>query len=762
MESNLDKILLEISAGKAPSSHDLLPYLTLHGSEERCIVNAQIAFACLKAGTSAHLTVARDCIQRAWLLSRFDEQILSLFEKIHAKTDDIDSIKEAYKRIGIEKADQGKFNEALAYFDKWQNAYGAFKHLDKFEYDYDILACMERLAAPHRQKKHAIEPLKQRKIRLAYLMRGIIDVNSALVRIDEGFARYHDKSQFEVVYFVAESQSQIRESPQAAATVRKLKEAGCRLIAAPDEEDLHNKFIALNSLIVDYRPDIFITCAAIADFGNCFLAMLSSAPVNVALLSGPPPQFVLPTQDFSVAWIKHPMIDSLVDCNQFNTYPAELPDRANIIPCQRSEFCIPESACVIISAGRTQKFQDASFWNSIARILSLHPTSYFIAVGVSEEYILCIDDALPHNLRSRTRFIAWHANYLSLLAMSDLMIDTYPSGGGGTIFDAMALELPVVSFTNDYLHIFDQTDWSVAEEVICIDELIAPRGDMERFEHIVGRLITDRQFRIQMGAKCAAQVTANRIPYEHLIGKIEALYVKCLMDKLGPELRSSSKVSLDQLSAEWLRYENFQAWQNVYAQGYNAGMGDHRSYFYNQYLTAIGYYEELAKAQRIVEFAPGNGEFIEPEIIASPNKDFWLVDISEKNLSCLAQRFGHLPNVHLILNNQRNVPIGNIHSAFSFLLCQQMPQSLWKEHLVDVYRMLAPGGSYVFQFAYHCKGEFANDSVPVSIAGSQKYSLERMNQIVSEISFREIYFTDEISLQSFNTDVIWHICKVVK
>ena len=219
----------------------------------------------------------------------------------------------------------------------------------------------------------------------------------------------------------------------------------------------------------------------------------------------------------------------------------------------------------------------------------------------------------------------------------------------------------------------------------------------------------------------------------------------------------------EDLINEALREYNFRRWERAYREGYNEATGDHRRYFYNKYLEAIGYYQEVAKAQRVVEFAPGSGVFFEGFIRAAPQKQFFFIDISESNLQRLKARFSGYPNVFYILNDRRQLPLEGIGSIFSFLLCQCMPKSLWIEHLQETCRMLNDGGSYVFQFAFN-PGLTANDSIWESLSGSQVYASDQMRAIVGDAGFRQVVLTPPIDLAPLNpdTETVWYLCKAVK
>ncbi len=59
-----------------------------------------------------------------------------------------------------------------------------------------------------------------------------------------------------------------------------------------------------------------------------------------------------------------------------------------------------------------------------------------------------------------------------------------------------------MSFQNDYLKEYDQTDWSVADEFCLPDELLISRSDFFLFKKVVSRLIRENDYRKALGDKC--------------------------------------------------------------------------------------------------------------------------------------------------------------------------------------------------------------------------------------------------------------------
>ena len=78
--TDFDSILLRIAKGENISQYELLPYLCLEIQEQRCDVNTRLAEAYSQVQTTENLQQAKVFIQRAWLLSGFSADLLTLYK----------------------------------------------------------------------------------------------------------------------------------------------------------------------------------------------------------------------------------------------------------------------------------------------------------------------------------------------------------------------------------------------------------------------------------------------------------------------------------------------------------------------------------------------------------------------------------------------------------------------------------------------------------------------------------------------------------
>lgn len=523
---SFEEILTRIAAGESVATQEILPYLSLERREQRAEVNRLLAESYWRSARDESRELARVAVRRAWLLSDFALELLPLFVKIHSALDDIPAIRDAYKRAGMKMASACDVGGAISYFDQWQYAYHNFKKLDKYEYDFDILACMEGLARPHRLPHGKPRARRDAKVRVAYLVKGINELGSVLVKLNLLFARYHDLSRIEPIFFVPEAEGEVRASEAGRQHLALFEGAGHRLVMGPDGVSTEDRLLAVARAIHDARPDVLIVSAALATFEHLFLTALRPAPVIMGLVQGPPEQFAPPALDWGIAWSLHPMIDCPFDCTPVRM-EMELPERSRIAPKARGELGIPDDARIVATAGRYVKFQDQGFWRAVVELLAEHPRLYYLALGVDESQIPFLPSLLTPEAKERVRFLSWRGDdYLRDLSLADVYLDTYPSGGGTVVTDAMALGIPVAAFRNDYLKVYDQTDWSPAQELYDVPELIVARGDFNAIKRVVSRLVTDDEFRQESARRCREHVLSTRGEPERGVHRCEEVILR--------------------------------------------------------------------------------------------------------------------------------------------------------------------------------------------------------------------------------------------
>ena len=512
--AEFDLLVEQIEQGAKPDAHLLLPYLCAEILENRIEANYRLALACFR---SDNLTDAKTFIDRTWRLCGGRPIFLPVLLQIYSATGHVEGIRSAYKTLGIKAAEVGNLEGAIAYFDLWHYAAMTYLKEDRYEIDSDILTAIDRLAAPHRA---APSPKRNKsgKIRVGYLLRGVIELNSVLLKISHVLIGLHDKEQFEIVAIVPETAEQIERSPQGKDHLERLKASGCEVLcngfAGLPSGHVSQSLLGLAEQIRGADLDILVTSACLVDFSTCFLTALKPAPKIVGLIQGPPGQFAHPALDWSIAWSRHPLMDS--PCNSTLVELKMTGKSAEIVkPASKAELHLPDNARVLMSSGRLAKFQDRQQWQAIGEMLQEHSDLYYVVVGTLAAQIDRFDSMVPAAVRERVKFLGWRTDFSRLVTLADVLLDTYPSGGGQVIVEAMAQGVLVVAHRNDFLKEFSQTDWSPVEDFVTDSNLLVKRGDFEALKKTIHELLNDDAAWQRASSSCK-QSMAGANPLEGL------------------------------------------------------------------------------------------------------------------------------------------------------------------------------------------------------------------------------------------------------
>lgn len=516
-------LLKKISAGSPFNPEDLLPHLCEASKQDRLWVNYCLAEAFHKAGKNEQALVF---IQRVWNLAGPDKRYLPLFADIHAAVDDIASIRGAYKALGIRSADAHDIAGALEWFNAWQYAYATYRKADEYYYDFEVLDCISKLARPRAFPPRKPAQRENRKVHLAYLMFGMRDVNSVIVKNSLTLARFHDASRFEVTFFVPDQATLVLERKESVDNISKMEGYGCKVVLAPDSFSEMDSLHEFARSIHEAQPDILVTNAALADLRHFYITALNPAPLVIGLCQGPPPQYIAPNFAWSISWTRHPMMDCPTPCTQVNG-SVELPEREIGAAEAKANFGIPQNELVLMSCGRDFKFQNRDMWIAILDILRAHSHAHYVVVGL-ESAPGFLGQLLTPDIAGRVRIIKRVKDFLSVLSMADVVVDTYPSGGGMTVVDAMAIGVPVVSFKNDYMRKFSQTDWSPAEEFMGVPELLVDRGDFTQLSKLLVKLLTDHEYRTGMSRMCKERIHETSGDPAQMVRGCEEVYLKVM------------------------------------------------------------------------------------------------------------------------------------------------------------------------------------------------------------------------------------------
>lgn len=526
-----------IAAGGEVDHEVLLPYLCDASRERRVTVNLVLANAFIKRNKEGDLEAAKGFASRAWDISGFSDEAFTYHLALSKAFKDVKAVGDAYKRMGLRQLELGEHAKAFFYLHCAQYAHAETLSIDHVEFDYDVLYRLRELAKSHGIDRAPREPLAGRKVRLGVLLYGITQLNSIIIRIALTILANHDKERFEIACYIPESLQEIEAYPHARNVLAKLQAMGVRTVMAPVQIDLNlmPSLIGLAQSIEADRIDILLDMAALADYKRYFITCLKPAPVVAGFVLGPPAQFAPPELDFCVSATRHTLMETPVDCELI---PSEytMPDLSEIQPYQRSMFDIPDGVFLLASSGRHVKFQDAGYWKAIKEILEKLPTAHFLAIGVSREQIPIFDSIFTPSLAQRVHFTGWRTDNLSIVAMVDAVLDTYPTGGGFALAEPMAMGIPALAFRNDYTKRYQQAEWSPIDETVAIPDVLFKRGDFDGIVAQVHRLALEPAYRKKLGTACRETILAQCEP-RRMVRNLEEVIIRRLC---GHDLASSS------------------------------------------------------------------------------------------------------------------------------------------------------------------------------------------------------------------------------
>ena len=351
MNSNFIDIVNQISEGQEIESHILIPFLMNSDMQEKIDVNMNIGLAYIN---SKQYKKALIFVERAFNFSNYSEDIFQIYHQILSELKDSIRLREAYKRIGIKLAKSDKVHEALKLFNRWQYADVEISKTDKYFYDEEMLQAMDDMS-----KKYRFSPAISKSsglIKVAYLVRGADSPESSLMKISLQLAKEHDRSKFDIQFFTLSSP----EKYSVLFYQDQFKKLGSTLETFKSGQD---PIFSLANKIHEFNADILVTSAALAKFEEYFISLLRPSRFNLALIHGPPAQFVSNRFDCAICPTFHPSIDSPVK-TFFVKLGYDLPNKKNINNLGKSYLGISPDSIVIISCGRYPKFQNKEFWTN--------------------------------------------------------------------------------------------------------------------------------------------------------------------------------------------------------------------------------------------------------------------------------------------------------------------------------------------------------------------------------------------------------------
>lgn len=460
---------------------------------------------------------ALDYLKRAWILSNQNIELLPPLRDLLLSNGQLHMAKQVLIDGGLRSLECGRHEEALLLFNAAHRLLAEVSGLEWFEPNAPIYFALRILAQSYVATMPEIKREPNKLPRVLYVGRGIVEHNSILMRILRQIAKYHNRQSIDVIFCFPESERQIDASTQGRGHLDYFRDLGYQVVLGAGHQSELQNCLELAVAIRAQNADLVMFSAVCVTMYSYFLSNLSLGKKLGVFAQGDPGLFCAPHADFGIAVTKHAQIDSPFFC-PYIPIEHELPSLDPEIYSLRLERLRGSKKRTIVVGGRLAKFKDAQLWQHLTRVLIENPYTSLRILGCERQQVI---NAFSEVVQPRVEVYPWSENYTDKLAEGDLCIDTYPSGGGIMLLEAMALKVPVVTFQNDYTIPLDQRSWNPGMELVGTSDSVLPRGDFESFHQLVCMLLNDEEYLLDLAERQYKFVKEGRGDIERFVGRCE-------------------------------------------------------------------------------------------------------------------------------------------------------------------------------------------------------------------------------------------------
>lgn len=495
--------LRRISAGENVTQAELAPHLLDRSPLERAKANYLFAGAYLQAG---NVRTAAALAFRAATLDDSDPEVYHLAHALLSHTGRLEDLLDLTRAHVFRALARGDRARVRALYRAFHDAAHALSSRTAGARDaWADEAVHAALAQAFSMPAPPLRPdiLERGPIRLGYVLAGEASPQSTLVRVALSLMRSHDRSRFEFRAYTVRPASAIRkQNPTFDQWIEQVRGYGGTLVEIPDGDGVDLLMRVRARMIAD-GIDIALYHILILD--HYILSLMRPAPLSIGVNCGNPRGYTARHLDTSIVFQHHGQMEATCDSALLGgIYDFELLSAKSPLPNPPTKggLGIPPDASVIVSGGQSYKFQSDAFWEVLARVLAARPGAVWVLSGISRE------EAAPwiarHASAVDTRIfpLGWRTDFVDgILPLADIVVDTFPAGGGQALYEAMSFAKPCLSFTSDYFRPFSNRHWSPCFEVLDRIDLAIPFGDHAAMEARILALLDDRTERERFGTK---------------------------------------------------------------------------------------------------------------------------------------------------------------------------------------------------------------------------------------------------------------------
>ncbi|MBU0552855.1 glycosyltransferase, partial [Myxococcota bacterium] len=456
--------------------------------------------------------LAEITLERCAKLSRYGaDPVINRLAQLYKAREDIPALMALWKRVAVALLEQDRVDDFLRiiYISIYsEQMFSATPNYLYSEIDWDIHTYMRLLAGrltltPWVKANRVSAPLAGRRLRIGFVLEGL-SRRQAPTRSYLPIAAVHDPARHHLFFYSRWShEAPVAKKEDYDKTKAELEGRGCvvRHPAKPLSPSGEVDFLARQIVADQIDALVFQTIYFVPQHN--LLANLRCAPFQAAVEH----QQAEYHQAIDLVFTPSKLyLEATCSASPPLTTINKKPSEAKL---RRSEFKIPPDALVLVSVNRGVRYAQPEFWREVGHLMLRHPHVYLLLVGLE-----AVGDALPLDHPARPRVITpgFRRDVMELLAISDIYVDLFPSGGGSSILEAMAEGLPSVAFYQDFARRYWLPEETVASIFVGDPDLLLQPEDYEGWQALMDRLILEPGWRAEKAASMRARIKLYEPP----------------------------------------------------------------------------------------------------------------------------------------------------------------------------------------------------------------------------------------------------------
>jgi hypothetical protein len=235
-------------------------------------------------------------------------------------------------------------------------------------------------------------------------------------------------------------------------------------------------------------------------------------------------------EDFDLAITTHKTTLKYLPCkgkyiNTLTTSLFENPVSQSIYSKSSNEL---QGRFAILIYGRTEKIISKPILNLLTRLLNSNKKIKIRILGANPTDVKARLTHLSKTQLNRVEIFDRSIDYFSRLKACDLAIDTFPNGGGQSIFDIVSLSIPIITFSNNPNFFISFNEYSFSNSLTLPKELIFSSPSSRKIVPFINKLSKDREFCYELGKKCFKLLSKQTRNATDIVKQYEKEYLRLL------------------------------------------------------------------------------------------------------------------------------------------------------------------------------------------------------------------------------------------